>query len=184
MKAIGDSEKEAPRRRKSAVTGKMADRQYETQQKSIETALMDLQAYILFFKLAFGADSSIAGADWIRERAYAVQCRRAGVKLGELGFQGLLLWLRPALKGSLEQSAAAAFYFYDFNGNGLLSAQEVMDMIELQPVDSNDERDLLHLITYHGGKHKSYSFGMYLEHAQAFGMHGSYVAFRKRLLDP
>ena len=41
-----------------------------------------------------------------------------------------------------------------------------------------------HLITYHGGKHKSYSFGMYLEHAQAFGMHGSYVAFRKRLLDP
>ena len=62
-------------------------------------------------------------------------------------------------------------------------AREVMKMIELQPAGSHDERDLVHLVSFHGGRLPSYSFEQYLEHAKAFGMHGVFHAIRAKLLD-
>ena len=122
-------------------------------------------------------------AQWVRERCYAIHCQRAGVSAGALTLQGMLLLLRPALRGTLEQVAASAFTFYDLDGSGLLHKAEVMKMIELQPIGSDDERDLLHLITFTGSSVDAYGFEQYLAHAEAFGLHGSFTTFRERMLD-
>jgi hypothetical protein len=58
-----------------------------------------------------------------------------------------------------------------------------MKMIEVQPVGSHDERDLLHLITFSGAGVEEYAFHHYLAHAEAFGLHGAFKDFRERLLD-
>tara|TARA_B110000196_G_scaffold285388_1_gene268460 strand:- start:230 stop:412 length:183 start_codon:yes stop_codon:yes gene_type:complete len=58
-----------------------------------------------------------------------------------------------------------------------------MKMIEVQPVGSHDERDLLHLITFSGAGVEEYAFHHYLAHAEAFGLHGAFKDFRARLLD-
>ena len=58
-----------------------------------------------------------------------------------------------------------------------------MKMIEVQPVGSHDERDLLHLITFSGAGVEEYTFPHYLAHEEAFGLHGAFKDFRERLLD-
>ena len=60
---------------------------------------------------------------------------------------------------------------------------EIMKMVELQPISSHDERDLLHLITFSGAGVEEYTFQQYLAHAEAFGLHGAFKDFRERMLD-
>lgn len=161
----------------------VAERLHDRQQGSAATAVLTLHGYLNFFRKAFGTSELVAGSDWIRERAYSVQCRLAGEPYGRLTFQGLMLWLRPALKGNVVQASAAAFFFYDFDQSGLLAAAEVMELIERQPIGSHDERDLLHLLTMYGGRRPHYDFAMYRQHAEEFGIHGTYLEMREKLLD-
>ena len=85
---------------------------------------MGLKAYGIWAALAYGTGSAGTDGksqDWLRERAYTVHCHRAAEPYGELSLQGMLLLLRPALRGSLAQAAASAYAFYDLDNSGLIS---------------------------------------------------------------
>ena len=122
MRAVAEADKTSAT--PSAKSGKLVHRQYETQQASAATARMGLQAYSIWAALAYGAGSAATDGkskEWVRERSYAIHCSRAAEPHGELSLQGMLLLLRPALRGSLGQAAASAYSFYDLDDSGLIS---------------------------------------------------------------
>lgn len=122
MRAVTEADKATAT--PSAKSGQMSHRNYETQQASSATARMGMKAYGIWAALAYGAGSAGTDGksqDWLRERAYAVHCSRAAEPYGELSLQGMLLLLRPALRGSLAQAAASAYALYDLDNSGLIS---------------------------------------------------------------
>ena len=122
MRAVTEADKATAT--PSAKSGQMSHRNYETQQASSATARMGLKAYGIWAALAYGTGSAGTDGksqDWLRERAYTVHCHRAAEPYGELSLQGMLLLLRPALRGSLAQAAASAYAFYDLDNSGLIS---------------------------------------------------------------
>ena len=122
MRAVAEADKASAT--PSAKSGQLAHRKYETQQASPATARMGLQVYSIWAALAYGAGSAAMDGksrEWVRERSYAIHCNRAAEPYGELSLQGMLLLLRPALRGSLGQAAASAYSFYDLDDSGLIS---------------------------------------------------------------
>lgn len=122
MRAVTEADKASTT--PSAKSSQLAHRQYETQQASPATARMGLQAYSIWAALAYGAGSAATDGkskEWVRERSYAIHCHRAAEPHGALSLQGMLLLLRPALRGSLGQAAASAYSFYDLDNSGLIS---------------------------------------------------------------
>ena len=67
-------------------------------------------------------------AQWARERCYAIHCQRAGVSAGALTLQGMLLLLRPALRGTLEQVAASAGAACHSSAASISSVLKAMDV--------------------------------------------------------
>ena len=107
---------------------------------------------------------------------------RGNAQRALISFEQCKLLLRPMLKGSLEQSAAFMFVFYDSNFDGLLTAAEVRTLIEGMPLGSHSERDLLDLLSAH--RKGSYCFDDYVAHTQARGLHGGIALARELLLAP
>jgi hypothetical protein len=84
-------------------------------------------------------------------------------------------------KGSLEQTAAFAYNFYDADASGSINSKEVAASIELLPVGSGTERNLLALLAFYHGEKDVFFFDDYLQHVQAYRMHWSAVSARAKL---
>ena len=161
-------------------------------QLHLDSALMDESSHSIFLQRIYGYPQNERWRNFVKRRFETIlhmvqienytRSRASDVEGGRITFEQFVLAYRPVLKGTLEQTAAHSFHFYDRDFKGFMTSTEVAKMVLDLPVGAYSEQDLLSLLAHFGGKKDFFTFGDYYDHIQVQGMHRGVQLQREQLL--